>query len=237
MNQCHLLKRLKSRRNVQGGYVPVYCQFLHEIRTRVKHRFASADDQLKVSIEEVKKEVATIFIGQGRLSNITYLENSSDTLIAIAESLPVELQRFKHAFLTLAKFELHGFIPPRIRRYLDRLIPDQAPFSLSSFPSTDEVAWGLTVGYAETIYELGTALDTWLSELNEIIYAVVEDFGDQIFRSSNAETEWQLFYRSIGFKVWPNILEPSNARELFLASIDQLIQAEQSNSFQILNSG
>lgn len=234
------IDQIEIRRNRVGSYQTACNEYLHEIRTHLTRQFLPLDDSLRNSLENVKQWVADVLIQRGRLGALTYAQGSS-FLRVLADTVPDELEGLKLGFQILATFELsyRGFIQHRMRRHLDRLTPDTTPLKLSNTPSAQEVQFVLRTMFEETLYSLGTAFDDWISEPNQVAFAIVEEFVDRVLRAEDVHAEWRFFYYSVRSQIWPSefqeLGEHSQLRRQWETAVERASAANLPGGFQFLN--
>lgn len=224
---------IERRRHREGSYSNAYHSYLHKIRTRISHHFSSLDIALKQSIENVKNQVADILLRQGQLGEWADQEAAEGSFQALAAKMPAEYASLQAAFQTLAEFELsyRGFIQYRIRQNLDQLTPDFTELRLSAQPTAEQVLDYLQVLHAETLYKLESAFDDWLADPNQVAFAIVEEFVDQILRAEEVYEQWRTFYFEIRSDVWSSEFqkfgERSRIRRQWHTLVEQATAANQ----------
>lgn len=122
-------KDVKDVRDREGDYPTAFARLLHHARTHLMQHFSDMDERLKVSMNGVKAEVATIFIDQGKLGNL--LVDTSATAFFTKMTTP-EMGLLPHLQATLQAFGSYqlwfrGYFQSLIRNngYLDSLVPDK----------------------------------------------------------------------------------------------------------------
>ncbi|MGQ9866217.1 MAG: hypothetical protein ACUVSQ_08035 [Pseudanabaenaceae cyanobacterium] len=197
------LAAIEARRKREGSYDIAYNQYLHEIRAYLSQHFLALDSSLQQSLEEVRAQVTQILAERGRLRPLSAAAGIQ-FLTEIAALIPDNLSRLKLGFQILANFALsyRGLIQHRIRTHLDRLTPDETPLKLPSSPTAEMVQKALQTLRAEALYECEQALDTFLCEPGQAIYAIVEEFVDRVLRAEGVKEEWQIFTERHSAEIW-----------------------------------
>ncbi len=92
---------------------------------------------------------------------------------------------------------------------------------------------------AETVYALQQAMEESLSDPNEVAFAIVEEFTDQVLRAERAERDWRLFYNEMRAEIWSSefgkFVEQSHTRKQWQAAVDRALQANDVELFQFLS--
>jgi len=239
-----------------------YC--LNFLRTQITHYFERLGDALKKHIDEVKGKVARVFYIDGKIEKILKIQDETGSILIqnLFDEIPSPLITLKSAFKTLSKFELtyRGFIQYRIRRHLDELTPDSKNINVPNFNLPDVIKAFknssesenyseikskdaasiihelLQTAYSETIYNLESSLDDLLRDPNQVAFAIVEEFVDQVLSAQNARHEWNSFYRRFSSKVWPNsfeqMIKQSNDRKGWEKLLDQVNKANKKHLYR-----
>ncbi|MFB2923677.1 MULTISPECIES: dynamin family protein [Aerosakkonema] len=201
-----------------GGYQAVYTMCLNEVRTHLSRQFLSLDKGLKISIENVKSKVADVLAEQGRLGKLTGTEvRGAELIVAIADRLPKQennelgnekLQDIKLGFQILSEFNLsyREVIQHRIRKQLDKLMPDKAP-QLSQPFSAKQIYNFLSTLYDEVLYDCKQALKQLLNEPSQASYAIVEEFVDRVLRAKGVKDGWRIFLQAERAIIWSSEFE------------------------------
>ncbi len=232
---------IEKRKHGEAGYGAVYEQYLNEIRTSMTRRFASLDDALKTPIREVKEKVVEVLLQHGHLSGVTETRGTEflSVMTGLLELLPRQPNTLRQAFSTLATFELsyRGFIQYRVRRNLNEL--DANLQALPKPPTAAAIHNTLKVQQAETVYALQQAMEESLSDPNEVAFAIIEEFTDQILHAERAKRDWRLFYNEMRAEIWSSefgkFVEQSHTRKQWQTAVERALQANSSELFQFLN--
>jgi vacuolar-type H+-ATPase subunit E/Vma4 len=239
------IEEIEIQANNLGGYPTAYYHYLPEVRAHLSHKFLSLDEGLKLSLEQVKSQVAEVLVNQGRLGGLTEARGS-DFLREIVKLLPDQLipaepSKLKFGFQLLVEFELsyRGFVQHRIRQHLDGLTPNEpATLQLSTSPSAQQVFLNLKTAHAEAVYNCGNALESLLCEPSQAAFAIVEEFLDRILRAEDVESEWRIFLDDVRSEVWPDefkqLNERTQMRREWLDAVVRAAQINESNSMQFL---
>ena len=231
------LDEINVHRDREGAYDIAYHSYLHEVRTHLSQHFLSLDDALKQFIDEVKAQIAEIFVEQGKLG-YWIEERESQFLHKLAATIPEDFDKLHRAFQILVNFNLayREFIQYRIRQSLDRLTPDLTPLKLTQEPSAKQISEYLTTLHAETVYELESMYVDWLTDPNKVAFAVVEEFVDQILRAKEIEEDWRTFYYEVRAEVWQSDFEAfgerSRMRQEWTQVVEKTLETNQVKNFQ-----
>jgi energy-coupling factor transporter ATP-binding protein EcfA2 len=240
------IEEIEIQARSTGGYPNAYYQYLPEVRAHLSHKFLSLDEGLKLSLEQVKSQVAEVLINQGRLGGLTKARGS-ELIREMAKLLPEQLipgepSKLKFGFQLLAEFELsyRGFVQHRIRQHLDGLTPNEpATLQLSTSPSAQQVFLNLKTAHAKAVYNCENALENLLCEPSQAAFAIVEEFLDRILRAEDVDSEWRIFLDDVRSEVWPDefkqLNERTRMRREWLDAVERVAEINESNSMQFLN--
>ena len=93
--------------------------------------------------------------------------------------------------------------------------------------------------FEETLYSLDTAFDDWLSEPNQVAFAIVEEFVDRVLRAEDVHAEWRFFFYSVRSQIWPSefqeLGEHSQLRRQWETAVERASAANLPGGFQFLN--
>lgn len=223
------LEAIELRRGRFGSYEMAYKEYLHELRTHLARHLTALDDGLRRISEHMKEQVAAVLVEDGRMGTFTAARGVA-LLSEMAESMLKRYESLRTAFRMLSTIELsyRQFIQYRIRRALDELTPDLTSLALSPRPSAREVQECLRTLYHETLYRLRIALTACLSQPNEAIFAIVEEFADQALRAPNRREEWEQFYYEVRNEVWATefqrFAEQTILRQRWQEAIEQVAE-------------
>ncbi|GAB3974194.1 hypothetical protein GCM10028806_29530 [Spirosoma terrae] len=201
------LEQIEDTRNLLGGYKSACEHYLNYSRTYITRHFESLEIGLSKSVEAVKMQIVDVLknVNQGRLNNLSAHEGSSflkDIITPLQDQHPL----LYPAFEMLVDFQIsyQGFFYYRLRRHLDCLTPDSGKAELSAKPSAKEVLALLNAMHKIVLESLKNELESWPIEINQAIFATIEQFVDKVLRSENVMDEWQSFYIDNRAKVWPD---------------------------------
>ncbi|MCI0490397.1 MAG: hypothetical protein L0229_27705 [Blastocatellia bacterium] len=232
------IDEIETLRNRVGAYGTSYNIFLDKLRTRLTQHFLPLDDALRLSMNETKARVSNVIIKSGHLGGLVNSQGPQ-FLKDMAALIPEDYISIKNAFCTLAEFELsyRGFLHYRIRLYLDTLTPDQTALVLSSSPTAQDVSDYLRSLYEETVWKVSNALAKWITDPNQVAFAITEEFIDQILRAESVEGEWRNLCYEMRADIWPSdfqkLGEKSRLRREWEDSIDIAVQSNRKEGFQI----
>lgn len=201
------LEQIEDTRNLLGGYKSACEYYLNHSRTYITRHFESLEIGLSKSVESVKMQIVDVLknVNQGRLTNLSTHEGSA-FLKDITAPLEEQYPTLYPAFEMLVDFQIsyQGFFYYRLRRHLDCLTPDTGKAELSTKPSAKEVLDLLNAMHKIVLESLKSELEYWPIEINQAIFATIEQFVDKVLRTENVMDEWQSFYIENRAKVWPD---------------------------------
>jgi hypothetical protein len=239
-----------NNRVMIGSAFRAYPDYQDELRVLISHRFLSLDENLKRVVELVKNQVVDVFKSQGRLDILSKSEGS-EFFAEIANIIPERLANLKTGFQILANFQLsyRGLILPRIRQHLDGLTnispmtgqsgqileqPDKT-LAVSKDTTAEDILTALEIDYEKAINTIKPALEELLCEPNEAVYAMVEEFIDNVIRQKDIQKEWRNFLRGVRGKIWTDIFGKKEQdrliREEWIKEINQVTLVNQLESF------
>jgi len=234
------VEEIETRRNRVGSYDIAYNEYLHEVRTRLTRHFAMLEDALDDLIEEIKLKVVNVLTEQGKLGPLAETQSSA-FLGEVAALMPDDMAKLREPLQTLAMFTIsyRVFIQYRLRRCLDKLVPDTTPIKLSPRSSApDDIEQYLKTLHSETIYAIQNAFEEWLSDPNDLAFAIVEEFVDQILRAEKVKRDWNMFYHHVRADIWPSefqkLGEQSRIRLQWQTAVDRLSEVSQEDALRFL---
>ncbi|MGA9378565.1 MAG: dynamin family protein, partial [Phormidium sp.] len=179
------IAQIEQLRASLGGYQAAYNTSLNNVRTYISQQFLSIDKGLKVYVQEIKFKVAKVLVEQGALGKLIPSEVQGAELIKmIANSLiksesntleSEKLHNIKLGFEILSEFNLsyREVMQHRIRKQLDRLMPDKAP-QLSQPFCAKQIHNFIRTLYDEVLYDCKRALNELINEPSQAAYGIVE---------------------------------------------------------------
>ncbi|MFQ4142733.1 hypothetical protein [Chlorogloeopsis sp. ULAP02] len=197
------IEEIQKRYEIEQSYEILYEKYLNEIRAHITRYLSSLDEVLKRSPQRVKSQVVEVLIAQGNLGKLTEARGS-EFIQAIAAQIPNQLvqgkpSQLKSAFHMLGEFELSypEFLHYRIRPHLDGLTPNEPKTLQLTSPSKEQVFLNLKIAQIESVRKCEKSLKELLSEPNQLIFVIVEDFVDRAIRAADIKSEWQLFLKQV----------------------------------------
>ena len=187
---------------------------------------------------------------KGRLGVLSKAEGSK-FFAEIANIIPERLAKLKAGFEILANFQLsyRGLILPRIRQHLDGLTnispmtgqsgqlleqPDKT-LAVSKDTTAEDILTALEIDYDKAINTIKPALEELLCEPNEAVYAMEEEFIDNVIRQKDIQKEWRNFLRGVRGKIWADIFskkeQDRQIQEEWMKAVNQVILVNQFESF------
>ena len=197
-----------------------YPDYQDELRVLISHRFLSLDDNLKATVELAKNQVVNLFKEKGNLGFISN-KQGSEFFKDVANTIPERFAKLKPGFAIIAEFTLsyRSLILPRIRQHLDGLTNISAitgefggisqtknqTLALTKDTTADEIFTALEIDYDKAINTIKPTLEELMIEPNEALYAMVEEFIDNVIRQKDIQKEWKNFLRGVRGKIWADI--------------------------------
>jgi len=209
-------KWVGTLRNESNSYEMAYGRLLNDMRTRLTYHFVDIDQELRVSMEKVKNDLADVFIQTGILGKVTEGNRGTAFFASMENLLPSSMDRQKRMFKIMAEYELslRGFFQSRIRHHLNELHSDHTTFELVK-KDDDEVLSKLQAAHSKTVERIQKVIETWLDEPSKAAWAIVGEFVDQMLYSENAKNKWRRFYEIYRAVIWPSTFENiENSRRL-----------------------
>jgi hypothetical protein len=197
------VEEIQERYEIEQSYEIIYEKYLNEIRAHITRYLSSLDEVLQRSPQRVKSQVAELLIDKGNLGKLTEARGC-EFIKAIAAQIPDQIisgkpSQLKSAFQMLSEFELsyREFLHYRIRPHLDGLTPNEPKTLQLTSPSAEQVFLNLKIAQIESVRKCEKSLKELLSEPNQLISVIVEDFVDRAIRAADIKSEWQLFLQQI----------------------------------------
>lgn len=152
----------------------------------------------------------------------------------------------------MANFRLsyRGLILPRIRQHLDGLTnitpmtgqygqfieqPDKT-LAVSKDTTAEDIFTALEIDYDKAINTIKPALEELLCEPNEAVYAMIEEFIDNVIRQKDIQKEWRNFLRGVRGKIWSDVFgKQEQERQIREAWMKELNQVNLLNQIEFLN--
>ncbi|MBD2773541.1 hypothetical protein [Iningainema tapete] len=242
------LREINNRIMISSAF-RAYPDYQDELRVLISHRFLSLDENLKRIVELVKNQVVEVLKSKGSLSVLSEAEGS-EFFAAIANIIPERLAKLKAGFQIIANFQLsyRGLILPRIRQHLDGLTnisPMTGQFgqseqldktlAVSKDTSAEDILTALEIDYDKAINTIKPALEELLYEPNEAVYAMVEEFIDNVILQKDIQKEWRNFLRGVRGKIWFDVFgkkeQDRQMREEWVKAVNQVNLVNQLESF------
>lgn len=210
------LQEINTRVMIDSAF-RAYPDYQDELRVLISHHFLALDENLKQTVESIKDRVVSVLKEKGHLDFISKSEGA-EFFNVISSYIPERLLKLKTGFKIIADFQLsyRGLILPRIRQHLDGLTNVSAmtgqsgsfleqqdkTLSVSKDTTAEDILTALEIDYDKAINTMKPALEELPSEPNEAVYAMVEEFIDNVIRQKDIQKEWRNFLRGIRGKIW-----------------------------------
>ena len=247
------LEKINTRIMMSSAF-RVYPDYQDELRVLISHKFLSLDESLIRKVESVKNKVVNIFKSKGKLDNL--LDNLVDTegsyfFTEIVNLIPEKSVKLKAGFQVLANFQLsyRGLILPRIRHHLDGLTnispiagqygqilePADKTLAVSKDTTAEDILTALEIDYEKAINTIQAALEELLCEPAEAVYAMVEEFIDNVIIQKDIQKEWKSFLRKNRGKIWSDIFgqkeQDRQMREKWVQAVNQVTTVNKQEYF------
>ena len=197
-------EQIEMRRDDTGSYGAALSQFADEMRTAVSVQFLELDAVLRDVVASLHEDVAEVLAGDGGLGGLGP-ERDLDFLVLVAGRLPRadSARELRLAFQFLIDFRLNyrGMIQHRVRRVLEKLMPDRFGLGVAN---AAEVRYTLEELLGETLWEIENVLHGLAREPHEAVFAVAEEFRDRALRAEGVDDEWRNTYKALRNEVWPD---------------------------------
>jgi len=243
------LEKINTRIMMSSAF-RVYPDYQDELRILISHKFLSLDESLIRKVESVKNKVVDIFKSKGKLDNLLDTEGS-DFFTEIVNLIPEKSVKLKVGFQVLANFQLsyRGLILPRIRHHLDGLTnispiagqygqilePADKTLAVSKDTTAEDIFTALEIDYEKAINTIQPALEELLCEPAEAVYAMVEEFIDNVILQKDIQKEWKSFLRKNRGKIWSDIFgqkeQDRQMREKWVQVVNQVTMVNKQEYF------
>lgn len=204
---------INSSRNALGSYNKAYEDYLNEYKTIITNEFFKLDKILLEVLTTVKDEVYAILKNEGKLAYIGSAdEDGFDS--ALLEEVD-NINELKNTISSFKNFQLSylGFLHFKIREYLDILTPDYLEIRLSREDSAADILRYIRYSVEACLYQIQKEFHKWSQDINKILFSLLEEFLNQIFRSKHAKDNWEIFYQLNRFKVWSERYGATEAKQ------------------------
>jgi len=223
---------LRARVGSAGSVRTIFSEVQTEMRIYFEDLFIDIDGAFASFMDTVKANVAEIFLGTGKLSDLLQGVSVSMFFDTMTEQDMVS-PRLQTVFSALATYEssLRGYFLGHILRELERIDPDTTDIWQALTP--ENVAQTLKTLYRETVEQLEHTLYGHVYEPAGAARAVVEEFLDQAFTAKGARDDWHIFYAANRAKIWPSEFsddgESARRKKLWSAWQQQIQSIEKLN--------
>jgi GTPase Era involved in 16S rRNA processing len=214
---------------ILGGQMESGVIYLKEIRAKLSNHFQQLDTDMQISIDKVKNTVAEILAKEGKLKNFSD-ERGADFLKEVAEKVTDRYGgNLSIGLRTIGEFDVSfaGIVLSDIRKEFSELYSD----SSNEFPSShpDEIITWLQEKYDKTLEKCSLALQKLYSTPNQIAYAMLANFIDQVFYTRGVKQEWRDFLNQHKALVWEEFQQSAKRAEAKLALSNLVIGAQKDN--------
>lgn len=196
--------QIDTKRDDRGSYGSALSEFADEMRTAVSLHFLELDRVLHEVVADLHEEMAQVLADDGGLGGLGP-ERGRDFLVLVADRLPRgdSARQLRLAFQFLIDFRLNyrGMVQHRVRRVLEKLMPDEIGLDASN---AGQVGYTLTKLRDESLWEIKNVLDGLAREPHEAVFAVAEEFRDRALRAEGVDDEWRNTYKTLRNEVWPD---------------------------------
>jgi hypothetical protein len=216
-----------------GGQVLAYGHLLNETRAHLSRHFLELDVALKECVEQMWRRTAAVLRAAGQLGPLTE-QTGREFLVSLGERIPPGLgfagrSEVRYALEVLTGFELpyRSFIQHRIRHCLDGMDIDRPKIGFAPQappPDAATVAEALAIAYQETLAECAAQLTGLLSEPNQAVFGIVEEFRDRVLRSRGVPDEWRAIYEDIRAEIWTDRFDALAERAVHLRTWNDAVQ-------------
>ncbi|WP_414620360.1 hypothetical protein [Calothrix sp. CCY 0018] len=243
------LEKINTRIMMSSAF-RVYPDYQDELRVLISHKFLSLDQSLIRKVESVKNKVAEIFKSKGKFNNLSDKEGSY-FLTELVNFIPEKSLKLKAGFQVIGNFQLsyRGLILPRIRHHLDGLTnisplagqygqmlePVDKTLAVSKDTTAEDILTALEIDYEKAINTIQPALEELLCEPAEAVYAMVEEFIDNVIMQKDIQKEWKSFLRKNRGNIWSEIFaqkeQEKQMREEWIQAVNQVTTVNKQEYF------
>ena len=243
------LEKINTRIMMSSAF-RVYPDYQDELRVLISHKFLSLDQSLIRKVESVKNKVAEIFKSKGKLNNLSDNEGSY-FLTELVNFIPEKSLKLKAGFQVIGNFQLsyRGLILPRIRHHLDGLTnisplagqygqmlePVDKTLAVSKDTTAEDILTALEIDYEKAINTIQPALEELLCEPAEAVYAMVEEFIDNVILQKDIQKEWKSLLRKNRGKIWSEIFgqkeQEKQMREEWIQAVNEVTTVNKQECF------
>ncbi|MFE0460427.1 hypothetical protein ACFW1A_14390, partial [Kitasatospora sp. NPDC058965] len=197
-------EELEALEAEHGGKAAAVSRVMNDARATLSRRFLDLEGPLQQRVDSMHEDLARVLIEAGRLGG-PGTEPGRDFLVELlAQVPPGGLTEDIHRGLSfVCQFTLNyrGLLQHRVRRALEQLHPNQV--GIPPDPTMAEMQYLLSETYNATLAKVEASLNTMLTEPPEAVYALVDEFSDRALAVDVARDAWQLVYRKLRARVWP----------------------------------
>jgi len=212
-------------RHSQNALVNARNIALDHMRTHLTYHFIEMDENLRITMDDIKLEVVRLFLEKGKLADLSAGAPPENLFERIAAELYPLSPRLFRAIEVFDSYELslRGFFQSRIRQNLTRMIPDRAESLPPDKLTPEHVLEQLRSIQEQTVTDVENSVMRFVNEPSQAAFAVIQEFIDQVLRSKEAKTIWRSFYSVRREKIWISEFEQSAKREALQREWQELI--------------
>jgi hypothetical protein len=199
-----------ERRASLIGVRALFPELLHEVSGHLCEHFVQLDESLKQCTYKMRDEVGTVLRGQGMLKNLDSSTGEAwwEEMTRFVDEEAGSLPNLARAFETFAGFQLsyRGLLQHRFRQYLDELHPETAKGLTGTLPPEcppADAREALEIAHEEACSKVRNDFDSFNSEPNLALFAILEEFIDLAFLAKGARAEWERLYEQNKGDMWP----------------------------------
>jgi hypothetical protein len=211
---------------------------LNAVRIHISRRYAGVDDALRLRVEELQRQVADVL--KEHLDGLIAPDlEGVDALRALHEALsyaPEPCPTLSAALdgLISLRLEYRTHIHPRIRGELNQLnLQVRNP---ETGKPIDQIVVEITPdGAAQAYVEVGELAEMAIHRVRKalvreagtpalVLYAVAEQFEDEVIRSAGSEREFGRLARSYRDELWPGVYSGMDAQNAHVARFQRALQ-------------
>lgn len=219
ISRCDRLTELPSPTEIEFlinkyGIAGAYFDIIHQMRPAILKQFHPIETGLQQSLDKTKSEIADLFLTLGlnhwtNKQGVEFLEMMTDTI-------PVNLQSLSLGFRFISTFEFlyKGFIQSVVWRAVSEYLPSNPRKSLGREDNEEGMIAELTEIRQKAIENCQKNLDGSAILRSKIGCSMVEEFADHITRAAEVKQEWDVFLYSIRTKIWTELTELGELRNL-----------------------
>ena len=203
------IEQIEELRDVRGSYRAALADVVDQARAGLSREFLVLEDALHARVVQMQQLVSGVLRDDGRLGTLGP-EQGRDFLQRLAEQVnqvPAGTGELSAGLRFVRDFTLNyrGFVQHRVRRSLAKLDPDI--IDIAPEARAADIEYVVAELVEEVLFDIETELEQMVTEPNEAVFAVIEEFRDRVLRAQGALDEWRVVYEAVRADVWADEFE------------------------------